>query len=155
MRVARLIGATVLASFLLLALAAGIARADERKLIATDLDHLAIRGYDTVAYFTDSKAIKGSSDFVYIWGDARWQFATAVHRDMFAADPDRYAPQYGGYCAGSMAMGELSVANPKKWTIVNGKLYMFAGTKLYGPYGPFTAGEIAAADANWRSRTQH
>jgi hypothetical protein len=69
-----------------------------------------------------------------------------------AADPDRYAPQYGGYCAGSMAMGELSVANPTAWTIVNGKLYMFAGTRFSGP---FTTGEIAAADANWRSRTQH
>jgi hypothetical protein len=152
MGVARSIGATVLASVLLLALAAGIAGADERKLIATDSNHLAIRGYDTVAYFTDGKAIKGSSDFVYVWGDARWQFATAVHRDMFATDPDRFAPQYGGYCAGSMAMGELSIANPTTWTIVNGKLYMFAGTRLAGP---FTAGEIAAADANWRSRTQH
>jgi hypothetical protein len=152
MRVARWIGATVWASVLLLALAGGPAGADERKLIATDLNQLAIRGYDTVAYFTDGKAVKGSSDFVYVWGDARWQFATAAHRDMFAADPDRYAPQYGGYCAGSMAMGELSVANPKTWTIVNGKLYMFAGTRFSGP---FTTGEIAAADANWRSRTQH
>jgi hypothetical protein len=51
-----------------------------------------------------------------------------------------------------MAMGDLSIANPTTWTIVNSKLYMFAGTRLYGP---FTAGEIAAADANWRSRTQH
>ena len=146
------VGAMVLASLLVLVSGTGIASADEPKLIATDLNHLAIRGYDTVAYFTDGKAIKGSSDFVYVWGDARWQFATAAHRDMFAADPDRYAPQYGGHCAGSMAMGELSIANPTTWTIVNGKLYMFAGTKLAGP---FTAGEIAAADANWRSRTQH
>ena len=152
MRVARSIGATVLASVLLLALAAGIASADERKLIATDVNHLAIRGYDTVAYFTDGKATKGSSDFVYVWGDARWQFATAAHRDMFVADPDSYAPQYGGFCAGSMATGELSVANPTKWIIVNGKLYMFAGTGLASP---LSAGEIAAADANWRSRTQH
>ncbi len=139
----------VLASFLFLA-SAPTAGAGEQKLIATDLNHVAIRGYDTVAYFTDGKAIKGSSQFEYVWGDARWQFSSAAHRDLFAADPERYAPQYGGYCANVLANGELSVANPTSWTIVDGKLYMFAGSKFVGGW---RAGDIAQADQSWRART--
>ena len=57
----------------------------------------AIRGYDTVAYHTENRAVKGNSEFYYEWNDAEWHFASAKNRDLFAADPDRYAPQYGGY----------------------------------------------------------
>ena len=58
---------------------------------------VAIKGYDTVAYHTENRAVKGSSQFSYKWNDARWYFASAENRDLFAADPERYAPQYGGY----------------------------------------------------------
>jgi hypothetical protein len=139
----------VLASFLLLSMAP-TAGAGEQKLIATDLNHVAIQGYDTVAYFADGKAVKGSSQFEYVWGDAKWQFASAAHRDLFAADPERYAPQYGGFCANAMENGELSIANPTTWTIVDGKLYMFAGKKLIGGW---YAADTALADQRWRSRT--
>ena len=58
---------------------------------------IAIHGYDTVAYHTENRAVKGKSEFSYEWNDAEWHFASAENRDLFAADPDRYAPQYGGY----------------------------------------------------------
>ena len=58
---------------------------------------VAIKGYDTVAYHTENRAVKGKSEFSYNWNDAIWYFSTAVNRDMFAADPEHYAPQYGGY----------------------------------------------------------
>ena len=58
---------------------------------------VAIQGYDTVAYHTENRAVKGKSEFSYNWNDAVWYFATAENRDRFAADPERYAPQYGGY----------------------------------------------------------
>ena len=58
---------------------------------------VAIKGYDTVAYHTEGRAIKGMSEYSYEWNDARWNFASAHNRDLFAADPERYAPQYGGY----------------------------------------------------------
>jgi YHS domain len=61
---------------------------------------LSISGYDPVAYFTDGKPVPGSSEFQYVWHDARWRFASAAHRDLFVGDPNRYAPQYDGYCAG-------------------------------------------------------
>jgi hypothetical protein len=56
----------------------------------------AIRGYDTVAYHTENRAVKGNGEFYYQWNDAEWHFASAENRDLFAADPDRYAPQFGG-----------------------------------------------------------
>jgi hypothetical protein len=118
-------------------------------LIATDLNHIAIRGYDTVAYFTDGKPVMGSRQHSYSWNDAVWQFASAQHRDMFVSNPEAYMPQYGGYCAGSMAEGNLTVANPNAWVIVDGKLYMFAGSKFFGSW---TNDEITRADAQWRSR---
>ena len=58
---------------------------------------VAIKGYDSVAYHTEGRAVKGSSKFSYNWNDAKWHFANASNRDLFAADPDRYAPQFGGY----------------------------------------------------------
>jgi hypothetical protein len=111
----------------LLLLAAATARADGAKLVATGADRIAIKGYDTVAYFTDGKATKGSSSYEYLWDDARWQFASLAHRDLFIADPDRYAPQFGGFCAGAIRNGVLVPANPEFWAIVDGKLYMVAG----------------------------
>jgi len=96
------------------------------KLLATDPNHVAIQGYDTVAYFTDHKAIKGSSAYGFVWDDAKWQFASAAHRDMFTSDPDHYLPQFGGFCAGAMVGGHLVPADPEAWAIVDGKLYMTA-----------------------------
>jgi YHS domain-containing protein len=58
---------------------------------------VAIKGYDTVAYHTENRAVRGKSEFSYTWSDAKWYFASAKNRDLFAADPERYAPQYGGY----------------------------------------------------------
>ena len=123
---ARSIGWTLGVTLLLFA-AVAMAGADDAKLVATGPDHVAIRGYATVAYFTDGKAIKGSPSFEYVWDDARWQFASLAHRDMFIADPDGYAPQFGGFCSGAIRNGVLVPANPKSWAIVDGKLYMVAG----------------------------
>jgi hypothetical protein len=96
------------------------------KSIAVDSNKVAIRGYDTVAYFTEDKAVQGTSAYEYVWEDAKWWFASAEHRAMFVADPYRYMPQFGGYCAAAMASGMLFPADPEAWTIVNGKLYILA-----------------------------
>src|SRR5260221_12384776 len=66
---------------------------------------IAIKGYDTVAYFEQSQAVKGSPKFEYTWNGAKWLFATAAHRDAFAKDPTRYAPQYGGNLAFGVGRG--------------------------------------------------
>jgi hypothetical protein len=65
--------------------------------VNTTIFGVSIKGYDTVAYHTENRAVKGSSTYSYTWNDAKWYFVSAENRDLFAADPDRYAPQYGGY----------------------------------------------------------
>jgi YHS domain-containing protein len=109
-----------------------------QKLLAVDSNHIAIKGYDTVAYFTDGKAVKGSSQFEYVYDDARWRFSNAAHREMFVADPERYMPQYGSYCSACVALKWCAAqfpdhpADPELWTIVDGKLYMVGDRKVLG-----------------------
>ena len=86
---------------------------------------LAIQGYDPVAYFTDGKPTRGLPDFEYQWDEHRYRFASAEHRDLFKADPVRYAPQFGNFCAMALALGQIVVANPENWLISDGKLYVF------------------------------
>jgi hypothetical protein len=148
-RLAWSLGSALLIALLSFA-AAMPAAAGGHKLLATDAEHVAIRGYDTVAYFTDRKAIKGSSAYEYAWDDAKWRFASAAHRDLFIADPDRYMPQFGGFCAGAMANGVLVPANPEAWAIVDGKLYMIAGRpEEIVEWKADAAKNIKQADKQW------
>ena len=124
---ARSLGWTFFVAVLLFAVGASADDVKPVAPVAVGPDHVAIQGYDTVAYFTDGKATKGNSSFEYVWEDARWRFASLAHRNMFIADPDHYAPQFGGFCAGAVTNGVLVPANPEAWTIVDGKLYMVAG----------------------------
>jgi YHS domain-containing protein len=111
---------------------------------------VAIEGYDTVAYFTDGKATKGSEDFAYDWLGVTWLFANAEHRDLFAEKPVQYAPQYGGHCALGTAFGE-STANidPEAWAIVDGKLYLQYSKGGREAWEQDHANRIAAADQKW------
>ncbi len=104
--------------------AAGTATADD--LVNTGyFGDVAIKGYDPVAYFTESKAIKGSPTYSHHWLGAEWHFASAENRDLFVADPARYAPQYGGYCADGVSFGTVTTnIDPQAWRIIDGKLYL-------------------------------
>src|SRR5229473_4161761 len=105
--------------FVLIALVAAAvaipAFAQEQKVPPVDASAkgIAIKGYDTVAYFEQSQAVKGSPKFEYPWNGAKWLFATAAHRDAFAKDPTRYAPQYGGYCAFGVSQGHAVPVGPE------------------------------------------
>jgi YHS domain-containing protein len=111
---------------------------------------LAIKGYDPVAYFTDGQPVQGLSDFEYIWDDHVYRFASAEHRDMFKADPVRYAPQFGNFCAMALAKGQVVVANPENWLISDGKLYVFGSPAPAGPalFQKDIAGNIKKANEN-------
>ena len=88
-------------------------------------DGVAIHGYDVVAYFLEGRAAPGTTEHEHSWQDANWRFSSEANKNLFIADPERYAPQYGGFCAVCLALdGELTDANPKAWTIVDGKLYL-------------------------------
>jgi YHS domain-containing protein len=84
----------------------------------------AINGYDTVAYFTEGKPVKGQDSFVHSWKGATWKFASQANLDRFKADPEQYAPQYGGYCAYGVAKGNLVKVEPEQFTVLDGKLYL-------------------------------
>ena len=85
---------------------------------------IAIRGYDTVAYFTQNQAVKGSDKFATQWQGATWQFSSQEHLDLFTANPEKYAPQYGGYCALGVVRGHLVKIEGESWTIFENKLYL-------------------------------
>jgi YHS domain-containing protein len=111
---------------------------------------VAIEGYDTVAYFTDGQATKGSEEFAYDWLGATWYFANAEHRDLFAEQPVRYAPQYGGHCSLGAAFGENTAnIDPEAWSIVNGKLYLQYSKGGRDKWEQDSAKMIAAADQKW------
>jgi enamine deaminase RidA (YjgF/YER057c/UK114 family) len=115
---------------------------------------LAISGYDPVAYFTDGKPAPGKPEFEHVWHDARWRFASAAHRDLFVGDPNRYAPQYDGYCAGGVADAAVfgphkDTVDPGAWAIVDGKLYLTHTRYSLERWRPNLAENIKRADANW------
>jgi hypothetical protein len=109
---------------------------------------LAIRGYDAVAYFADGRPRQGLPEIAYEWDEQQYRFATAAHRELFKADPVRYAPQFANYCAISLGKGELVVADPESWLINDGKLYLFG--KPEGPelFRQNLAGNIRDANEN-------
>ena len=110
----------------------------------------AIRGYDPVAYFTQGKPVEGDSDFTHEWMDAKWYFASAANREAFAKNPERYAPQYGGYCAWAVSQNYTASTDPDAWKIVDGKLYLNYSKSVQEQW---VAGgvetPIAQGDRNW------
>lgn len=90
---------------------------------------VVLKGYDAVAYFSDNKAVKGAPAINYEWDDGRYQFSSAKNRQTFSADPDRYAPQFAGFCTAAMSKGRKVEADPEIFMVVNGKLYTFASLK--------------------------
>lgn len=112
-------------------------------------DGAAIRGYDPVAYFTDEKPVKGNPAHTVTYQGATWHFASAANRDLFAADPAKYAPQYGGYCAWAVANNYTATTEPDAWSIKDGKLYLNFSKFVRARWALDKDGNIASADRNW------
>lgn len=110
---------------------------------------VAIKGYDTVAYFKDGKAVKGSASFTFQWHGMTWHFASRENRDLFAGSPEKYAPQYDGYCAWAMTESRLAITDPEVWKIVNGKLYLNCSQEAYNKWSRDIPGHIKKADEIW------
>lgn len=118
--------------------------------VGADRLPLAIKGYDPVAYFTLGRPVRGRPEFEYEWDELRYYFSSAEQRDLFKADPVRYAPQFGNYCAMALAKGELDEANPENWLVSEGKLYIFNKAAPMGPslFQKDLAGNVAKANQN-------
>jgi hypothetical protein len=111
---------------------------------------LAIKGYDPVAYYRQSRPAKGSKMYELQWKDAKWRFASAENRDMFKSNPEKYAPRYGGYCAWAVSQGYTADVDPESaWSIVDGRLYLNYNVKVKKDWEKDIPGHILKADANW------
>jgi hypothetical protein len=109
---------------------------------------LAIKGYDPVAYFTIGKAVLGKPDIEYEWDEQRYRFVSTEHRELFKADPVRYAPQFTNFCAMALARGEVHQANPEYWLVTGRKLYLFGGSSGWERFKKDLAGNIPKANDN-------
>ncbi len=110
---------------------------------------LAVGGYDTVAYFTEKKPRKGSAEHSLKWRGATWRFKSAENKALFEANPEKYAPQYGGYCAYAMASGDFVSTNPKAWDIYNDKLYLNYNSIIWAVWNRDKNGYVTRADKRW------
>lgn len=133
---------------LALALAVVVAPAFAKDPVFAAVDG-AIRGYDPVAYHEQQKPVKGSADHALQWQGAEWYFASAESRDKFQQDPERYAPQYGGYCAFAVANGATATTDPDAWSIADGKLYLNYSLDVREKWRGDIPGYIDKANANW------
>ncbi|WP_299817268.1 YHS domain-containing (seleno)protein [uncultured Roseibium sp.] len=109
----------------------------------------AIGGTDPVAYFTEGKPVAGSDAFTADYDDVTWKFASAANRDAFVADPAKYAPQFGGFCAFGAAMGFKVPVVPEAWSIVDGKLYLNNSLAVQDRFEKDVPGHIQNATLNW------
>lgn len=109
----------------------------------------AVAGYDTVAYHKEMKPVAGKDEFKHTWKGAVWRFASKENLDAFVADPEKYAPQYGGYCAYAVAHNGLSPGNPRHWKIVDGKLYLNLDGSVQTKWERQQAAFIKRGDSNW------
>ena len=126
---------------------AGPVRAAEPEVFSEN--EIAIRGADPVAFFTQGTPVLGSADHALMWRGTMWHFASAQTMEMFTANPEAYAPQYGGYCAYAASQGYVASTVPEAWTVYNGKLYLNNSTGVRRRWLRDIDSYIVAADANW------
>lgn len=110
---------------------------------------VALGGYDAVAYFTAGKPVKGSKEFSFEYKGATWRFATQANLESFRAAPDKYAPQYGGYCAWAVSEGKIANGDPQHWKIVDGKLYLNYDADVQKRWEKDIPGHISRAEVQW------
>lgn len=139
---------TILAVLLCLSLLPAAAVRAEQGLVFTR-SGAAIAGYDPVAYFTEGAPVQGKVEYALVWKRAEWWFATAENRALFETNPYAYAPQYGGYCAYSVAHGGLSATDPQSWVIRDGRLFLVHSDVIREMFNADLVGHVAGADANW------
>ena len=118
-------------------------------LLNLDRSGVAIQGYDPVAFFTDGKPLKGDSNFVCKRDGAIYLFASKEHRDAFKADPAKYEPRFGGYCAYGVSRNRLVEIDVDAFQVVDGRLLLQYSKGVRDDFNKDTKGNLAKAEANW------
>jgi hypothetical protein len=116
------------------------------------VDGIALGGTEAVTYFTDEQSVKGDASITHTYEDTTWQFSSTESRDLFAADPAKYVPAYGGYCSYGMAFDGQYSTVPEAWDIVDGRLFLAYSTDMQARWIEDQAELIANSDENWTSR---
>jgi YHS domain-containing protein len=127
------------------------AHAEQAPVYTGFLSNVAVGGYDPVAYFTDGRPVRGNAQFRTTFRGYEYRFASAEHLAAFQANPTRYLPQYGGYCAWAVAQGYTAAGNPQNWRIVDGRLYLNYNDEIQRRWEGNIPGFIASANTNWPS----
>jgi YHS domain-containing protein len=140
---------TVIRTVLVLLMMATALLAQTAPAVYTTKGNLALSGYDAVAYFKDGKPVSGKPVFSYKWMDATWRFSTAENREAFKAEPEKYAPQYGGYCAFGTSQGHLVPGDPQAWKVVDDKLYLNYNKDVQNFWLEDVPGNIEKANGNY------
>ncbi len=138
-----------LAFALFVALSLSPAQAQQAPVHTGLLSRVAVGGYDPVAYFTDGRPVRGLAEHRITHQGYEYRFASAEHLAAFRANPSRYLPQYGGYCAWAVSQGYTAAGNPRNWRIVDGKLYLNYNDEIQQRWERDIPGFIRAGDANW------
>jgi YHS domain-containing protein len=115
---------------------------------------IALHGYDPVAYFTVGAPAVGDAEIALVHGDATYRFASPTNRDAFKANPTRYVPQYGGFCAFGVSVGAKFDGDPTVWRIVDDKLYMNLSKGIQQEWFKNIPGNIEKAQTNWRTLSE-
>lgn len=136
----------LLALFALLITGSISVSAEEDPIYTSWTNNRAVGGYDTVSYFTEGKAQKGKKELSTEYMGAEWRFSSQANLDAFLANPAKYAPQYGGYCAWAAARGYTASGDPEQWKIVNNKLYLNYDAKVKAKWEKDIPGFIEAAN---------
>jgi YHS domain-containing protein len=110
---------------------------------------LAVHGYDVVAYFTDGQPTRGRAKYSIVYEDATYRFANEEHLEAFEDNPEKYLPQYGGYCAYGVAVGAKFDGDPHLWRIVDGKLYLNLNEEVQATWQKRISRYIKKGDRNW------
>ena len=117
--------------------------------VSADSSGLAVRGYDTVAFFTQGKPVPGRAEYALVYQGATWRFVSAQDLAAFKSNPSRYAPQFGGYCAWAVSQHYLAPGDPNFWKIVEGKLYLNANARAKELWEADQADAITRGHSNW------
>lgn len=133
--------------FLLAVIISAVSVAQDTKYY--NMKGIAINGYDPVAYFLQNKAVKGTDSYSADWSGSTWKFSTQANLDSFKMAPEKYAPQYGGYCAYGCSENHKAPTDPNAFTIVSNKLYLNYSLQVKEYWLKDTAGKIKAADKYW------
>ena len=139
---------TLIVTILLVTLASSAALAAKPPVFSTR-KQVAINGYDPVAYFTEAQPRRGQKEHSLDWNGATWRFASAENKELFSANPERYAPQFGGYCAYAVSRGYTASTAPEAWTVHNGKLYLNYSLSVRDTWDQDRERNITRGNANW------